>query len=84
LLIKIICKRDISMEVSEVIGKINKKDVIILGPSLSKSTRGKHELRLLLKSSVRGSLHSIARIFIETFKDSKEVKIKADVDPISI
>jgi len=84
LLIKIICKRDISMEVSEVIGKINRKDVEILGPSQSKSTRGKHELRLLLKSSVRGSLHSIARIFIETFKDSKDVKIKVDIDPMSI
>ncbi|MDH5767369.1 MAG: primosomal protein N' [Nitrospirota bacterium] len=84
LLFKIICRRDISMEVSGVIGKINKKDVEILGPSLSKSTQGKHEYRLLLKSSIRGSLHSAAKIFIETFKDLKEVKIKVDVDPISI
>jgi hypothetical protein len=29
-------------------------------------------------------LHSTARIFIEAFKDSKDVKVKIDVDPISI
>jgi len=58
--------------------------VEILGPSVSKNKHGKYEFKLLLKSAVRGALHSAARTFVESFKDSKDVKIKVDVDPISI
>ncbi len=58
--------------------------VEILGPSLLKTTSGENEFRILLKSSVRGALHSIARKLIEACKDSKDIKIKVDVDPISI
>ncbi|MGB9715218.1 MAG: replication restart helicase PriA [Thermodesulfovibrionales bacterium] len=58
--------------------------VQILGPSTSKNIKGKYEFKILLKSSVRGALHEVARNLIEALKDSKDVKIKVDVDPISI
>ncbi len=45
---------------------------------------GKYEFKLLLKSSVKGSLHSAARTLARSFKNSKDVKVKIDVDPISI
>ncbi len=83
LLIKFISKNNISKELSKIIGKIN-EEVEILGPSMSKNTQGKNEFRLLLKSSIREKLHSVARTFMESFKDSKEVMIRVDVDPISI
>ena len=83
LLIKFISKRNISKEISAIIGKIN-EEVEILGPSTSKNTQGKNEFKLLLKSSIREKLHSVARTFMESFKDSKEVMIRVDVDPISI
>jgi primosomal protein N' (replication factor Y) len=83
LLIKFISKRNISKEISAIIGKIN-EDVEILGPSTSKNTQGKNEFKLLLKSSIREKLHSVARTFMEAFKDSKDITIKVDVDPVSI
>jgi primosomal protein N' (replication factor Y) len=83
LLIKFISKNNISKELSAIIGKIN-EEVEILGPSTSKNTQGKNEFKLLLKSSIREKLHSVARTFMESFKDSKEVMIRVDVDPISI
>jgi len=83
LIIKFMSKRNISKELSEIIERAD-KDVEILGPFISKNPRDRNEFRLLLRSSIRRSLHSVARIFIETFKDSKDVKIKVDVDPISI
>jgi primosomal protein N' (replication factor Y) len=83
LLIKFISKRNLLTELSHIVNRIN-KDVEILGPSFSRNIRGKHEIRLLLKSSIRGSLHSVARTFLEAFKDSKDVRIKIDVDPITI
>jgi primosomal protein N' (replication factor Y) len=83
LLMRFISQRDLSKKLSEI---MEKKDegVEILGPSILKNTKGKYEFKLLLKSSVRGSLHSAARTFVELFKDSKDVKVKVDVDPISI
>ncbi len=83
LLIKFLTKRNLSTELSEIVNRTN-KDVEILGPSLSRKIRGKHEIRLLLKSSVRVSLHSVARTFLEAFKESKDVRVKIDVDPMSI
>jgi len=83
LLIKFISKGNILKVLPEIIGKID-KDVKILGPSTSKNTQGKNEFRLLLKSSIREKLHSAARTFMDAFKDSKDVKIKIDVDPITI
>ena len=83
LLIKFTSKRNISKEISAIIGKI-KEEVEILGPSTSKNTQGKNEFKLLLKSSIREKLHSVARTFMKSFKDSKEVMIRVDVDPISI
>ena len=83
LLIRFISKRDLSRELSEIIGKAD-RDVEILGPSISTNTRGRHEFRLLLKSSIRGGLHSVARTFIEAFKGSKDTVVRVDVDPITI
>ncbi len=82
-LIKFISKRNISKELSEIIKRTD-KDMEILGPSISKNTQGKNEFRLLLKSPMRGKLHFAARTFMESFKDSKEVMIRVDVDPVSI
>ena len=81
--IRFISKKDLSGELSDIQKKIDKA-VEILGPSVSKNTSGKYEFKLLLKSPVRGALHSVARTFVESFKDSKDVKVKLDVDPISI
>lgn len=83
LIIKFISKGNISKELSEIIGRAD-KDVEILGPFISRNSRDGNEFRLVLRSSVRRSLHSVARIFMETFKDSKNIKTKVDVDPISI
>lgn len=88
LLMKFISKKDISMKMSEIINKkmdIKRIDdkVEILGPSISKNTKGWFEHKLLMKSSVRGTLHTIANDIIEMFKYSKDLKIKVDVDPIS-
>ncbi|MEW6161909.1 MAG: primosomal protein N' [Nitrospirota bacterium] len=83
LLIKFISKRDLSKKLSGIIERTD-KDVEILGPSLSKDTHGRQEFRLLLKSHLRWELHAAAKTFMETFKESKGVKIKIDVDPISI
>ena len=105
LLIKFVSKRDIFLELSEIINKTKKTvpphsplvkggrgdykikriddKVEILGP-ISKKHQGKKEFKLLLKSPVRGGLQSVARTLIEAFKDSKDVKVKIDVDPISI
>ncbi len=58
--------------------------VEILGPNVKKSIQGKYEFKVLLKSSIRGVLHTVAKRIMEVFKDSKDVKIKVDVDPISI
>ncbi len=83
LLLRFISKKDLSMELSDL-KKITHKEVEILGPSLSKNTKGKNECKILLKSSARGALHSVARTFIEALRDSKDVKMKIDVDPVSI
>ncbi len=82
-IIKFITERDLSKELLEIIRRTD-KDVEILGPSLSKNTRSRREIRLLLRSSMQEMLHSTARIFIDAFKDSKDVKVKVDVDPMSI
>ncbi len=83
LLIRFISKNDISRELSAMQRETH-KDVEILGPSLSKNKQGKYEFKLLLKSSVRGALHSVARTFLEAYRECKEVKIIIDVDPVSI
>jgi len=83
LLIKFLTKRNLLTELSEIVEKID-IDVEVLGPTLSKNIQGKIELKLLLRSSLQEKLHSAAKIFIQTFKNSKEVKIKVDVDPMSI
>ncbi len=62
----------------------NVQEVEILGPYITRTRQGKSEVRLLLKSSARGKLHATARTFVETFKESRDVRIKIDVDPIAI
>jgi primosomal protein N' (replication factor Y) len=82
-IIKFITESDLSKELLEIIRRKD-KNVEILGPLLSKNTRSRREIRLLLRSSVQEMLHSTARNFIEAFKNSRDVKVKIDVDPISI
>jgi len=58
--------------------------VEILGPSVSKNKKKEYEYKLLLKSPVRGKLHAAAKSIIETFRTSKDVRIRVDVDPVEI
>ncbi|MEW6001646.1 MAG: primosomal protein N' [Nitrospirota bacterium] len=81
-LIKFMGKENLSAKLLDIIKKTD-RDVEILGPSLSKR-KGKNEVRLLLKSSVRGKLHSAARSFKEAFRDSKDVVVRVDVDCLSL
>lgn len=81
-LIKFVSQRDLSKEVSAVLKKID-KDMTILGPAHSKD-RGRHEMKILLKSSSQEKLHAGANIFKLAFRDSREIRIKVDVDPIVI
>lgn len=83
LLIKFSSERDISRELSAITKNVDKK-VEILGPFQSKKIRNKKEFRVLLKSHLRWELHAAARVLMEAFKDSKDVKVRVDVDPISM
>ncbi len=85
-LIKVISKKDLSQKLQEELSKLRRDllDVEIIGPNISKNKKGKSEFKLLLKSSMRMSLHAAARTFIKTFKNSKDVEIQVDVDPIEI
>jgi primosomal protein N' (replication factor Y) len=83
LLIKFISKRDLSRELSEITKGVDKQ-VGILGPFQSKNIRNKKEFRVLLRSHFRWELHAAARVLMEAFKDSKDVKVRVDVDPISM
>jgi primosomal protein N' (replication factor Y) len=80
ILVKCVSKRELSKEISENIKKPG-GDVEILGPSVSKNKKKEYEYKLLLKSPVRGKLHAAAKSIIETFRASKDVRIKIDVDP---
>jgi primosomal protein N' len=78
-----VSKRELSKEISENIKKTG-GDVEILGPSVSKNKKKEYEYKLLLKSPVRGKLHAAAKSIIETFRASKDVRVKIDVDPYVI
>jgi len=83
LLMKFMGERDISKELQGVIQKTT-QDLEILGPYSSKNKKGESEVRLLLRSPVRGRLQLTAKSIMEAFKGSKEVNIRIDVDPIVI
>lgn len=83
LLMRFISKKDLTGELSDI-QKRGDKEVEILGPSLPENKKGRYEFKLLLKSSVRGALHSAARTFLGAYVRSKEVTIKIDVDPVLI
>lgn len=83
LLIKFTSKRELSKELTDISGKIA-GDIQILGPYAAKNKSGANEFKLLLKSAVRGSLHAAAKIFLKAFRNVKDVKIRIDVDPITI
>jgi primosomal protein N' (replication factor Y) len=80
LLLKFISTRDISGKISQLYNTFD--GVEIIGPYRTKNKQGHNECRLLLKSSVRGTLHTTAKSLIQKFRASKDVKIKVDVDPI--
>jgi primosomal protein N' (replication factor Y) len=80
ILVKCVSKRELSKEKEEKIRK-TVSDVEILGPSVSKNKKKENEYKFLLKSPVRGNLHTAARSIIELFRASKDVRIKIDVDP---
>jgi primosomal protein N' (replication factor Y) len=83
LLMKFLGKKDMTKELQRVIQKTN-QDLEILGPYSSKNKKGESEVRLLLRSPVRGRLQSTAKSIVEAFKGSKDVNIRIDVDPIVI
>jgi primosomal protein N' (replication factor Y) (superfamily II helicase) len=82
ILIRFISKTDLLHELA----KIDKTEegIEILGPYTAKNRKGGKEYRLLLKSPLRGKLHSFAKSLIEMFKDSKNMRVKVDVDPTVI
>ena len=82
ILIRFISRKDLLNELT----KIDKAEegLEILGPYTAKNRKGGKEYRLLLKSPVRGKLHSFAKYLIGMFKDSKDVRVKVDVDPLVI
>ena len=82
LLIKFVSTRDIYNKLFNI--QKSDDDIEILGPYISKTRKGENEYKLLLKSSIHGKLHTAARTLIEAFKDSKDVRIKVDVDPMVI
>ena len=83
LLLKFTSKKDISPELSENIRK-TAGGPEILGPFAIKNAKGQNEFKLLMKSSGRGRLQDTARTFIRAFSNSKDIKIKIDVDPLVI
>jgi primosomal protein N' (replication factor Y) (superfamily II helicase) len=83
LLMRFLGEKDMSKELQRVMQKTN-QDLEILGPYSSKNKKGESEVRLLLRSPVRGKLQSTAKFIMEAFKGSKDVDIKIDVDPIVI
>ncbi|HMK50430.1 MAG TPA: primosomal protein N' [Thermodesulfovibrionales bacterium] len=83
MLIRCISEKNLSKELSGICEKVP-EDVRVLGPQASITTSGKNEFRILLKSSVRGSLHAAAGRFIAAFTNIKDVKIRVDVDPVTI
>lgn len=82
LLIKYISKKDLSNKLASL--KIANDNLEILGPYVAKKPQGGNEFKFLLKSSVRGKLQIAARSFIGAFRDSKDVRIRVDVDPVVI
>jgi primosomal protein N' (replication factor Y) (superfamily II helicase) len=83
ILMKITAKRNLSKDLSEIVKRTD-KTIEALGPYLSRCIKDKLEFKILLKSLSREKLHSAARIFIEEFKNVKDVKIRVDVDPVKI
>jgi primosomal protein N' (replication factor Y) (superfamily II helicase) len=83
LLIKFSSRRDLLTELSEIV-KTTYNEVEIIGPFVSKNTKGENEFKVLMKSSVRGLLNAAAGNIMKAFKVSKDVKIKVDVDPVAI
>jgi primosomal protein N' (replication factor Y) len=85
-LIRVVTKKNIAGTLSELVDTraAEDDDIEILGPHFSKNRQGKNEYKLLLKSGVREKLHAAAESFIEAFKDSRDVKVRVDVDPIEI
>ena len=83
ILIKCTSKRELKKEIAQGI-KIPGNDVEILGPSISKNKKREYEYRLLLKSSNRMQLHAAARSVIGMFRNSRDVRVRVDVDPIDI
>jgi primosomal protein N' (replication factor Y) len=83
ILIKITAKRDLSEDISGIMKRTD-KDIEALGPSLSRYIKNRLEFKILLRSPSREKLHSAARVFIEEFKNAKDVKTRVDVDPVKI
>jgi len=83
LLITFQSSKDIS---EEILGKLSEfnEGVQVLGPACSQHHRRKHVAKLLLKSSVRGSLHATARKILAAFHGKRDIVIRFDMDPIAV
>lgn len=86
ILLRVVTNNTLGDKLSDFIAARTTKEeaVEILGPRFLKNRQGKTEYRLLLKSGIREKLHAAAKSFIEAFKDSREVRVKVDVDPLEI
>ncbi len=80
-IVRCFSKRDLSKQLSGSMREAGKDDVDILGPSILKNKKGEYEYKLLLRSPSRRRLHAAAKSVIETFSNSRDVRIRIDVDP---
>ncbi|MEW6584707.1 MAG: primosomal protein N' [Nitrospirota bacterium] len=83
ILIECISRSNASREFEETARNVS-GDIELLGPHLTRDRRGRSVSRLLLKSSNRTALHAAALVFLNSFKNSKGLKIRIDVDPLTI
>lgn len=56
-------------------------DCEALGPSVSKNKKGYFEYTFLLKSPHRSALHATAKSIVGMLRTSRNVRVRADVDP---
>jgi primosomal protein N' (replication factor Y) (superfamily II helicase) len=82
LLLKFLSKTDLEEKLVELVQKVQRENLEVLGPYCIKKS-GRKEFRLLLKSADRQKLHNAAGMLIAPFASLKNVRVRTDVDPQS-
>ena len=58
------------------------EDIEIFGPAEAKTKKGGTEFSILLKSRDRKILNTAAKTILKKFRDTKDINIRIDVDPL--